>query len=392
MTMTPVPIKKIDMAAPMKSLSTVQTLLKDFEDKFRSKLVGWMDTERFLSMALSAVISNPDILNCDPTSFLNTLKLCAERRLRPGSDRGIYMVPRRSKRTGKLECSAIVSYKALCDLARRGGILDIKAVIVRPGGKFRWIEGSNPDLQYEPSLTPSTEVLFCYAIAWMDTGRSHFEVLSKHQIDSIRARAPARDAGPWVTDYDEMAKKTAIRRLCKMLPANEDLDEVLAAEDEEEELETLRPVEQTLDVSDTFSAPKLKPPTQVAKAQIAEVHVTGTPAKTAPVTSRRRGRPPKSKPADVPEDNEFANLLEQVSEELVPPEEEAPEPVPESGSEVEPSVEEQLRIQCRELVQAIKETGQWANFPADFEALPRDQLERLRTAYTTRLKSLQQDH
>jgi recombinational DNA repair protein RecT len=47
--------------------------------------------------------------------------------------------------------------------------------------------------------------------------------MSRRQIDAIRARSRAKSDGPWVTDYPEMARKTAIRRLTKFLPMSIEL-------------------------------------------------------------------------------------------------------------------------------------------------------------------------
>ncbi len=42
------------------------------------------------------------------------------------------------------------------------------------------------------------------------------------EVDAIRARSRAGKSGPWVSDYEEMARKTVVRRLCKYLPMSVD--------------------------------------------------------------------------------------------------------------------------------------------------------------------------
>jgi recombination protein RecT len=42
--------------------------------------------------------------------------------------------------------------------------------------------------------------------------------MPKSEIDSHRKRSKASSYGPWVTDYDEMAKKTVFRSVFKWLP------------------------------------------------------------------------------------------------------------------------------------------------------------------------------
>jgi len=63
-------------------------------------------------------------------------------------------------------------------------------------------------------------MIAAYGAAKFKDGEGHFEVMYKADIEAIRTRSRAKDDGPWITDYDEMARKTVIRRLCKYLPMN----------------------------------------------------------------------------------------------------------------------------------------------------------------------------
>jgi hypothetical protein len=71
-------------------------------------------------------------------------------------------------------------------------------------------------------------VIAYYAAASFTTGGSGFVVLSPDDVEAIRARSRAKDAGPWTTDYDAMAKKTCIRQLFKLLPKSTELARALA--------------------------------------------------------------------------------------------------------------------------------------------------------------------
>jgi hypothetical protein len=57
-----------------------------------------------------------------------------------------------------------------------------------------------------------------YAIALLANGLTKQCVMMKEDVDRIRSKSRSSSNGPWVTDYDEMAKKTVIKRLCKLLP------------------------------------------------------------------------------------------------------------------------------------------------------------------------------
>jgi recombination protein RecT len=57
--------------------------------------------------------------------------------------------------------------------------------------------------------------------------------MSVPEIDSVRTRySKASQGKAWTDSYDEMAKKTVLRRLFKMLPVSIELAEALKREDE----------------------------------------------------------------------------------------------------------------------------------------------------------------
>jgi hypothetical protein len=58
----------------------------------------------------------------------------------------------------------------------------------------------------------------------LDTKEKQFIVMTKTEVDGIRGRSKSGQRGPWVTDYEEMGKKTVIRKLCKYLPLSIELD------------------------------------------------------------------------------------------------------------------------------------------------------------------------
>jgi recombinational DNA repair protein RecT len=75
------------------------------------------------------------------------------------------------------------------------------------------------------------ELRFVYAVAKLKDGGTQFDVMSKVEIDKIRARSKAGNFGPWKTDYDEMAKKTVIRRLFKYLPVSVEMQRAVGLDE-----------------------------------------------------------------------------------------------------------------------------------------------------------------
>jgi recombination protein RecT len=154
----------------------------------------------------------------------------------------------------------IIGYRGLIDLARRSGqISRIEAHPAYEKDRFKIQFGLNPILEHEPDLSGDPgPMILVYAVAELRDGTKQVEVMTKKQVDGIRARSKAGKSGPWVTDYDEMAKKTVVRRLCKYLPLSVELVTAFERDDELETLEARADVIPELTAGRHKSSPKPK--------------------------------------------------------------------------------------------------------------------------------------
>lgn len=66
----------------------------------------------------------------------------------------------------------------------------------------------------------------------LKTAKKSREWMDIDAIEAIRQRSRASQSGPWVTDYDEMCRKTVFRRHAKRLPKSSDIDELLTHDNE----------------------------------------------------------------------------------------------------------------------------------------------------------------
>jgi hypothetical protein len=72
-------------------------------------------------------------------------------------------------------------------------------------------------------------------VAKLQGGGHQFEVLSIADVEKARASSRARGAdSPWATHWDEMAKKTAVRRLFKYLPVSIELQKAVGIDEQAE--------------------------------------------------------------------------------------------------------------------------------------------------------------
>ena len=186
--------------------------------------------ERLRGVALSAFTRNPDLWNCTPVSVARAIVEAAQLGLEPtGLMGGAYLVPYRG------ECQLLIGYRGLVILARRSGeVARVEAHVVHANDSLAYEFGLAPRLQHVPALAGDPgRVTHAYAVAFFRDGGTQYDLMGADDIDAIRQRSRARDAGPWVTDYEEMAKKTVLRRLCKLLPLTVEVQSALDTLDPE---------------------------------------------------------------------------------------------------------------------------------------------------------------
>lgn len=210
-------------------------LLVKNKQAIEAALPRHMNADRLLRIALTEVRKNPDLGTCEPMSFLGAVVQAAQLGLEPGGALGhAYLVPYNNRRTGRKEVQMIPGYRGFIDLARRSGqILSLTAKGVYDCDAFTYSFGLEENLEHTPAtLRPKgAQLIAVYAIARLKDGGHQFEVMSRDEIEAIRKRSKSSDTGPWATDYEEMAKKTVIRRLFKYLPVSVEIQKAVSLDE-----------------------------------------------------------------------------------------------------------------------------------------------------------------
>ena len=232
----------------------VETELEEMRGELVRLLPKYLGPDRFLRIALTTLSDSPELLECSPASIAIALLDCAQLGLEPGGVRQqAYLV-----KFGKTAV-LIPGYRGLIFLARQSGLVkDVVADVVHEADDFDFEKGSTPFLRHKATLVDRGEILAFWALAYPADGSNPtvFEVMSKADVDVIQKRALARSkgAGPWITDYSQMGRKTAIKRLWKLLPDDPRLAAAIALDDASE-------AGQEVHVADVLE-PTPKPPEQ----------------------------------------------------------------------------------------------------------------------------------
>lgn len=199
----------------------LQRMLKNSWPRIASVVGNNMSPDRLYQMCVSAINKTPKLAECTPQSVLSCFMTCSALGLEPSNVDGLgraYVLPFYNGKTHQTEATFIMGYRGMIDLARRSGqLVDISARAVHEGDEFSYSYGLNEDLHHVPCAKPG-ELTYVYMVAHFKDGGHYFLVLNRDEIDQAKSRSKAANFGPWKTDYEAMAKKTAIRRAAPYLP------------------------------------------------------------------------------------------------------------------------------------------------------------------------------
>ena len=96
-------------------------------------------------------------------------------------------------------------------------IKDIYAKVVRTGDFFeeRILDGK-PSVDFKPLPFNNGDIIGAFAVVLYEDGGMEYETMSTQDINSVRNNySKASQSKAWKYSFDEMAKKTVLRRLCK---------------------------------------------------------------------------------------------------------------------------------------------------------------------------------
>lgn len=216
-------IQRQQQSMEQDSNKTMQQYIKTMEGEIAKALPAVITPERFTRMVLSAISVNPKLAECTPKSFLGAMMTAAQLGVEPNTALGqAYLIPFRNH--GIMECQFQLGYKGLIDLAYRSGDVSIiQAHVVYENDEFTYELGLDPTLKHKPASANRGEPIAYYAMFKTKDGGYGFEVMS---IDDVRAHArrysKSFNNGPWQSNFDEMAKKTVLKRVLKYAPLKSD--------------------------------------------------------------------------------------------------------------------------------------------------------------------------
>jgi recombination protein RecT len=224
--------------------ASVQTLLDKYKPQIAAALPKHINADKMVRIALTSISKNPKLLECDQRSLLGAVVQAAQLGLSPDGVLGeAYLVPFYNGKKKTYEVSFIVGYKGLVSLAMRSGqVASFQGRVVYDSDHFEYELGLNEKLIHKPSGKKGN-ITHAYAVLKFNNGGQMFELMSKDELDQIRDKSQNHISAKkfnkpsvWDEYYEEMAKKTVVRKLAKLAPLSPEFQTAVALDEQAEVL------------------------------------------------------------------------------------------------------------------------------------------------------------
>ncbi len=209
----------------------VGTLLR-YEEQISNalpKAAGDLNARRIIQIAATIIARDEKLRACDAGSVIAAVMQLAILGLNPTPQLAEgYLIP-----YGK-DCTIQIGYRGWIAQYHRSRIVkNVTAGVVRSGDTFEYELGLEPRLRHVPITDIAdgggSNVTHVYAVVHLVNGGSSFVVLTKKQIDQLKARGAAGPA--WKRDYESMAMAKALKQLRRFIPSDSSIDAAYASDE-----------------------------------------------------------------------------------------------------------------------------------------------------------------
>lgn len=231
------------MQVTVQQQTALAEFIKSSSDKFAAALPPNVTPIQFERAALDAVLTNPDLALVDRKSLFAELMKCCRDGLVPDGKQAYINVF--NSRSGYQATYIPMAEGKINNMSKVDGFSHINAKAVYEGDFFEYgIEMGREILNYRPTfdMKQRGQLLLSFATVTLDNGSSVTEIMQRDDV--MRAKASSRGSSsqhsPWVKHEAEMWVKSAIHRLAKRLPKNNELTEIASSYEREFDAEFSR--------------------------------------------------------------------------------------------------------------------------------------------------------
>ena len=209
----------------------ISLALRDLRPTLGPLLPPDVTEEQFRAALYLEITGCPALHDCTPDSLRTCAIRAATHGMLPGRD--CHFLPFRTK--GRKEATYVPNYFGIIlALERSGKVRRAFAHAVHEGDAWGFDMFAD-----RPTHTPAValgqkagKALFYYGAVMFHDGTCAFEILTREDLDGLKKRSPAGEQSVWLTDYDMMARKSAIKRVAKYVRLTPKVQEMLAEEED----------------------------------------------------------------------------------------------------------------------------------------------------------------
>ena len=230
------------MSNELTPMEAMRGTLDKMKVEFQAALPPQIPVDKFIRTTLTAVQMNPELLGADRRSLLAAcMKSAQDGLLLDGREAApVIFNTKEGKRVQYMPMVGGILKK----IRNSGELASISANVVYDKDFFEYELGDNENIIHKPFLGDARgKPIAVYAVAKTKDGAIYREVMSVADVEKVRAASRAGKFGPWADWWDEMAKKTVIRRMAKRLPSSADVDQVIMNDNEASGFNQIQPRE-----------------------------------------------------------------------------------------------------------------------------------------------------
>lgn len=207
---------------------SVAQALETRRGHFRQMMGSDDAASRFIRVTLTAIQSNPALLQSDRRSLLIACMKAAGDGLMPDGRDAVLNIYK-----GRAQYLPMVG-GLVRKLWESGLYLMIDACAVYERDRFRYQRGDAPMIEHIPydGHEDPGPVRAAYFIARLKNGDVKREVMWRRDIERVRAKSAAAQGLMWADFYDQAAIKSVIKRAFKQLPSTPALDQLMSHDNE----------------------------------------------------------------------------------------------------------------------------------------------------------------
>lgn len=208
------------------------------QPELAAALPAHVPPEKFVRVIMTAVQLNPKLAAPEARqSLLACAMKCAQDGLLPdGRDAVIINGNSKNKATGQWEVRA--QYRPMIGgilkkIRQSGEVKSISVDSVRDGDRFRhYKDEMGEHFEHESLADDEASIIWVYAAVWTRDGGFYFRKMSRERVEKARQSSGDKDGTIWTKWWEDMAWKTVLRSLSKILPMSSEIETVIRRDDE----------------------------------------------------------------------------------------------------------------------------------------------------------------